>query len=421
MKKVMKLFYFTLIFLLNVFLFSSCNQNSKKEKIETNENIEISDTESNKNLPVIDIDNIAKEKEIYYSSVFKKVKTIILETNEDCLIGSMDGMQALDDELFILDDLTNTLFMFNKDGHFIRKIGTPGNGPGEYIQICDFTIDPLKKEMYLLDSPGKIHKYNINTGEFINSIVLDNSGVTSQHIQYYENKLFLDAIPSAPLKDSYLLKEIDPVSGNQQKAFLHADIYNCGWNANLTKDGESFFYSRTYSRPKYIQMFMDTIVCIDKDRIFPFLAIKSKNRTNSKDIYDIKKYMEEHNRSYSFEILSEKNKIFDIRRFVECKNLILFDYIQGKDSYTVLYNTTERTARIANDFLDDLILSEGFFLQIFACADTNGIYSYISPGSMLLFVNMANTNQLAADLDKRNELMKLSEESNPVIFYYELR
>jgi hypothetical protein len=386
-----------------------------------NENITVSDIDENQDLHIIDIDNIPKEREIYYSSIFKKGKTIILETSDECLIGAIDGIQVVDNLLFIIDrTITNTLFVFDKDGHFIRKIGTQGKGPGEYLQVADFTVDSLKKEIYLLDSfLRKINKYKIDTGEFLNSIVLDNENLESHHIQYHRGKLFLDAIPVSPEKNSFLLRDIDTESGAQMHAFLPADRYNCSWNYPMEKSGESFFYSRNYGSPKYIQLFMDTIVSIDNEKIFPFLAVKSKNWINHKDIEDIKKYMDEHNQTFPFDALQQKNKIHYVGSYVECKNFVLFEYIQGRDKYSVIYNTSEKTTKIANIFLDDLSLSEGFLLHVLACSDANGIYTYINLGSMPLFIEVAKANQLSAGLDKRKELMELSKDANPVIFYYE--
>jgi len=165
----------------NLCLFLCLPSCSSKKSNTTEEHIlAISE---NKNIYIVDIDSIPKEEKIGYSSVFKKGKTIILETKNECLIGSIDGIQVLEDKLFILDYLTNSLWVFNKEGKFIRKIGGPGQGPGEYLDISDFTIDPLKKEIYLLDSSAKIYKYIVDTGNFINSIVIGNDKVFSLHIQ----------------------------------------------------------------------------------------------------------------------------------------------------------------------------------------------------------------------------------------------
>jgi hypothetical protein len=64
-----------------------------------------------------------KEEEGYYFSTINK-----LIINED--------------NIFILDVLgSHSLLNFNKNGNFVRQIGTKGTGPDEYTMFCDFDIN----------------------------------------------------------------------------------------------------------------------------------------------------------------------------------------------------------------------------------------------------------------------------------------
>ena len=53
----------------------------------------------------------------------------------------------LNNLLYISDKLTNTLFVFDNTGKFIRVISNKGNGPGEYINITDFAVNPENSEI----------------------------------------------------------------------------------------------------------------------------------------------------------------------------------------------------------------------------------------------------------------------------------
>jgi hypothetical protein len=80
----------------------------------------------------IDLDG-KKETSIPFSSIFKNVQTIILEAGKDCLIGSLDELQIFDGRIYILDKhIAKSLFVFDMEGRFIRKIGSLGRGPGEF-------------------------------------------------------------------------------------------------------------------------------------------------------------------------------------------------------------------------------------------------------------------------------------------------
>jgi putative methionine-R-sulfoxide reductase with GAF domain len=58
-------------------LFASCDRRGKNDIV--------SPIDKNDSLYIIDIDNITKDKYVNFSSYFKSAKTIILETNENCL------------------------------------------------------------------------------------------------------------------------------------------------------------------------------------------------------------------------------------------------------------------------------------------------------------------------------------------------
>ena len=110
---------------------------------------------------VIDLDG-SLEESVYYSSVFKNVRTIILETSRNCLIGATTELQIFDSCIYLLDArVAKGLFVFDMEGRFIRKIGSLGNGPGEYAVIKDFTLDTENGVIYLLDQRHRVHKYQL--------------------------------------------------------------------------------------------------------------------------------------------------------------------------------------------------------------------------------------------------------------------
>lgn len=77
---------------------------------------------------------------------------IPLETNKNCLIGEIHKVLIHDEFIFVLDSrYVNSLYIFHKDGKFIRRIGKEGYGPGEYLRISDFDIDPIKNNIIVYD------------------------------------------------------------------------------------------------------------------------------------------------------------------------------------------------------------------------------------------------------------------------------
>ena len=123
------------------------------------------------------------------SAIASEVKFIPLETNKMSLIGK-GGRIRINDSIIVISDWKKIL-LFQKDGRFIRQIGTNGKGPGEYLMIFDFE---LKEDTILLTSTGKrsIIKYTLD-GKFQEEIQVGNqlthfSLNPNGHVVWYNQK-----------------------------------------------------------------------------------------------------------------------------------------------------------------------------------------------------------------------------------------
>ncbi|MFZ0280822.1 MAG: 6-bladed beta-propeller, partial [Bacteroidales bacterium] len=113
----------------------SCN-NSNKEKLDSPYHIYLER----------DINNISS---IPLSSIGSRLEYTPLETKPACMIRGISKVSVSDSFLFVSDDYR--LFLFDRSGRFIRKIGTEGRGPGEYSRVADFVLDEKSREVYILD------------------------------------------------------------------------------------------------------------------------------------------------------------------------------------------------------------------------------------------------------------------------------
>lgn len=105
------------------------------------------------------------------TQLYDEVKYLILETNENCIIGQIEKIIKTDSTILILHSTgsNSQLIQFSlKSGDFINAIGKHGQGPGEYNRIFDF--DFFDAVVYILDSSSrKILKYSL-ANEFIGAI-----------------------------------------------------------------------------------------------------------------------------------------------------------------------------------------------------------------------------------------------------------
>lgn len=106
----------------------------------------------------IDIDTYASnEKFIIKANSIEAIRFIPLETNDNSLIGEVSKVQTGNDRIFVLDNsISKTLFIFDPDGNFLFRIGTKGNGPGEFFRgPHDFSIDSDRKQIYVFEAEAR--------------------------------------------------------------------------------------------------------------------------------------------------------------------------------------------------------------------------------------------------------------------------
>lgn len=111
--------------------------------------------------------------------------------------------------------------------------------------------------------------------------------------------------------------------------------------------------------------------------------------------------------------------MFDINNYVEVGNNIIFDYRQGKFLKTVWYDIRSQKTRITDYLHNDLICKNESIAYIRNFSDGKGVYEVIGEIYFPYFLEIVERGRLLSDLDKREELIRLTDDSNPVVFYYE--
>ena len=367
----------------------------------------------------IDLDK-EKEPTIYLSSLFKNIRTIILETNDNCIIGNVDDIQAFDGFIYILDQTkTKCLFVFDMEGRFIRSIGNVGSGPGEYGEIRDFTLDTKNNIIFLCDHSNRIHKYRLD-GTYIQTITVHLPDTDSERIQFYDGRLYLSSIIWKKTENSYLLQEIDPSNGKIMSSSIPLE-YNKGWIKLFYDKHSRFFMSRTNNPPRYNKMFMDYIVSIGKE-VTPYIRFKSRHLTTERDMDD---FEGKDGLPVNTLNLMNSTKIFGVNCFVENADFILFRVV-ASPSFSVLLNKKTKEVKLSDNLNNDLIYRQykGSSIGRFMFSDTNGAYDLLDTqdGRILdEFQSAIKNNEIVPNLDKLDQLKKLNEDSNPVIFLYEFR
>jgi len=113
--------------------------------------------------------NMGNVKPVPLSTVGKELEYIPLETHPDCMIMRIAGVALSDSFIFVSDG--SKLMLFDRNGKFLRQIGSTGRGPEEYSSVRDFYTDRDNKEVYILAS-GKVMAFGFN-GQYKKSFNAD--------------------------------------------------------------------------------------------------------------------------------------------------------------------------------------------------------------------------------------------------------
>ncbi len=104
-------------------------------------------------------------KKYDFYDVIKDIEFVPLEMTDESIVGKIYKIQLYKNYLIIYDRQTESIFIFDNNGKYIRKISRKGRGPGEYNEIVDFCVHP-KTGMITIACSGKIITYSFDLKEF---------------------------------------------------------------------------------------------------------------------------------------------------------------------------------------------------------------------------------------------------------------
>lgn len=105
------------------------------------------------------------------SQIAEDIEFIPLETTDDCLLGeTFTNIIITDSDIIVYDH--NGCYRFDRQGKFKNRIGTKGNGPGEYINTLSIMADTINQWIYMSDyMQRKYVKYDFS-GKYLGDIVM---------------------------------------------------------------------------------------------------------------------------------------------------------------------------------------------------------------------------------------------------------
>ena len=102
-------------------------------------------------------------KDLDYSHWVEDSTLIVpLETTDDCLIGEITYLVYQGHKIYIADNLSKAVYVFDEKGKLLSTLRKVGNGPEEYLDISAFTVhdsqlliyDNMKRKIFFYQEDG---------------------------------------------------------------------------------------------------------------------------------------------------------------------------------------------------------------------------------------------------------------------------
>lgn len=369
----------------------------------------------------ISIDGATRCDSLIFSDFFKAPKVVLLETKPECVVQNIRSLEIYKEDIYILDDRANKLYVFDGNGKFKRTISSPGRGHGEYMKLADFSIDRTKEIIYLLDeATDEILKFSLDDYKFLSSIKAVQNGYLTYSIQEIGGKIYLNR-SSVLEKEKYELREIDERNGKQVGKFLKSDDYNHGWNFPLSLE-HSNFYSKNSQSPKYIGLFSNLIMNVTADGVSAAYIVDSRKFVDKEEVLKMQGIAEGKLEKIDFSDIYSQKRIHQISRFIESPSKVFFQYLEGDERNYLVYDKASGKTKTSSLFMDDYVSDKNMIPMDFCYSDERGVVALLKPCFMPHFIKyIINGGKMRTHLDNYSRLIKLNKDSNPVLFFHEYK
>lgn len=369
----------------------------------------------------ISIDGATRCDSLIFSDFFKAPKVVLLETKPECVVQNIRSLEIYKEDIYILDDHANKLYVFDGNGKFKRTISSPGRGHGEYMKLADFSIDRTKEIIYLLDeATDEILKFSLDDYKFLSSIKAVQNGYLTYCMQEIGGKIYLNR-SSVSEKEKYELREIDERNGKQVGKFLKSDDYNHGWNFPLSLE-HSNFYSKNSQNPKYIGLFSNLIMNVTADGVSAAYIVDSRKFVDKEEVLKMQKIAEGKLEKIDFSGIYSQKRIHQISRFIESPSKVFFQYLEGDERNYLVYDKASGKTKTSSLFMDNYVSDKNMIPMDFCYSDERGVVALLKPCFMPHFIKyIINGGKMRTHLDNYSRLIKLNKDSNPVLFFHEYK
>ncbi|MDR2144890.1 MAG: 6-bladed beta-propeller [Tannerella sp.] len=404
-------FIYTVLLLLTVYILVSCRDSNRKDKSEHSDYTIIK--------TLNDETNPSRE-----TVSFQNIEIVPLETNENCLISTVRSMY-LKDSLIYIHDGSLKLFVFDRKGHFIRQIGSRGQGPEEYLALNSFYIDDSDNSIVIADCMKMAFLYYDLEGRYKKKrdVYLDMINLLDKCISVDNHKVLLNyTIYENPLPGNrdiaYNLLDLDNLKISDKKSYLPIKSLDAGYPIgkhpiNKLKKDVHFMMPNN-----------DTIFSVENDKFTVEYMIEHRQKMCPSDKYIISA----NNEDDPFRLAqrySKQNLFTGFDGLYETENHILLTYFAFDDGdYKGQSGFLANKKKLEGKYfrlgvIDENSTSIPFFYDVI-CSDEKSFVSMIDMNNFEYYKELLKDNKNEGIAPLKSVLDYLEEDANPVLIFHTL-
>lgn len=336
------------------------------------------------------------------NDLFSKIEIIPLETNKESLLIYSSSLkhQVYKDKHYFLSPKQNKLFVFDRQGNFVKTIDKTGNGPGEYTMIYDFEISRFDDRLNLMTPHGKVLIYDSDGEKYLESFDLPDSIRAVHQFKILSKDIYVFS-SSSEKSDLYFYSKLEnsiKKSLVTMPNFLFSTPYNYGRTP--------FYYYKDSLR--YFMGYDGTVFNIDPSNFNLekryFLDFGKQNfKLSDLPTNESPMYYFEYSKSMSDKIVSSFARYFETHKY-------LISWFRFRNNvFHLFFNKIENNHLVVGKLKEGVELNFAFF-------ETDTIYGIVPVEFAHLYVN-----DKVVDQENFNRYKSLPEESNLILIKYTIK
>lgn len=380
---------------------------------------------------VVNLDTVELKHDFKLSNIFDSVWAIPLD-NSEVVIGKINRVDVYRDRIIVLDaEYAKGVFAFDRAGRLLCKIGNVGLGPEEYASCGDFAIDHEQGSIFIYDKlRHRIFVYDVNTGKYQRTLRIDRS-VGFDRIWYNGGRLYaVSSYFSSEKNDSpfYILKQLDEKTGKLIGEWLDVETFNKGWKGEFMTT--NLFYRLGGEEDLFTYGIADTILCMKEEEIVPYMVFTGDKvikpgellEEEKKILLNGKEWIEMHSNMHR-RLGKQQQKITCIFDLYKNRDNLYFRYMTWS-RFFAQYNLKKKEISVYTNTKDDLLfLSKPYKYSMtsFLMSDDGGVYYQVNTEALPQLKSCLNDGFLSDRIRNKEVLRQITEDSNPIILYYEFK